>query len=135
MANDINIHFKIDSKALDYFQRELPNKLVEARKNAVTAAGMVWADEAKLITRNEGHIKTGLYVNSIGYKTGSPATDDDVIYDLSQNGSKTILKTGSNVAYAGRLEKLYNILARALDTSENRMKKVAIAQIKDTLFG
>jgi hypothetical protein len=135
MAKDMNIQFKLDKRAINFFQREIPHKLTEAKEKAVTAAGMVWADEAKDITRSDGHIDTGLYVNSIGYVTGSPASDSDVINAVSESGSKTTLKIGSNVAYASHLEKHFNIMARALDASEDRMQSVAKEQIKRTLFG
>ncbi len=124
----------MDKKAEEYFRKTMPSKLTTAKKRAVEAMGKVWADEAKTLTRNEGHIQTGLYVNSIGYNSGSPASDSDVIHDIVDQSGKTILKTGSNVAYAGSLEKKYNIMARALDISETRMKTVAEAQIKETLF-
>ncbi|WP_237648706.1 hypothetical protein [Sediminibacillus terrae] len=132
---DIKFDMKIDRKAYDYFRREFPEKLGEARKNMVEAAGKVWADEAKLITRNDDHIDTGLYVNSIGYNTGSPASEADVLHQLDEGSSKTVLSTGSNVSYATELEKRYNILARALDDAEDRMGKVAETQAKRTLFG
>jgi hypothetical protein len=135
MAKDMNIQFKLDKRAINFFQREMPHKLTEAKEKAVTAAGMVWADEAKDITRSDDHIDTGLYVNSIGYVTGSPASNADVINDISESGSKTTLKIGSNVAYASHLEKHFNIMARALDASEDRMQSVAKEQIKRTLFG
>jgi hypothetical protein len=134
MSKDLNFQLKIDKRAISYFQRELPHKLTEAKEKAVVAAGMVWADEAKEITRRDDHIDTGLYVNSIGYVTGSPASDADVINDVSESGSKTTLKIGSNVAYASHLEKHFNIMARALDSSEDRMQTVTIEQIKRTLF-
>lgn len=135
MGKDLKMKFNIDRKALNYFKKELPRKLVEAREKAVEAAGMVWADEAKSITSQDDHIVTGLYVNSIGYSSGSPASEGDVIHEISHSGSKTTLKTGSNVAYAGHLEKHFNIMARALDASEDRIEQVALTQIKRTLFG
>ncbi|MBO0962343.1 HK97 gp10 family phage protein [Neobacillus sp. MM2021_6] len=135
MADGVKVQMKIDAKAMSYFKSKLPHKLQEARKKAVEAAGMVWADEAKEITTQDDHIDTGLYVNSIGYVTGSPATSSDVINDVSDRGSKTTLKIGSNVAYAGHLEKHFNIMGRALDSSEKRIKKVGQEQIKRTLFG
>ncbi len=134
LARDLNIQFNIDRRTMNYFQREMPEKLAEAKKKAVTAAGMVWADEAKEITTRDDHIKTGLYVNSIGYNTGSPASDADVINELTERGSTTVLSTGSNVAYASHLEKHFNIMARALDASEDRIQQVAKTQIKRTLF-
>lgn len=135
MANDLNIHFKVDRRTLNYFQREMPHKLSDAKEKAVRAAGMVWADEAKEITTQDDHVDTGLYVNSIGYSTGSPASEADVINTLTEIGRRTILTIGSNVAYASHLEKHFNIMARALDASEDRIQQVAIAQIKTTLFG
>ena len=133
--SDVRMNIKIDRRALNYFEREMPHKLKEARKNMVEAAGKVWADEAKKITRNENHIVTGLYVNSIGYNTGSPASEGDVFHETKVSGTKTNLQTGSNVAYAGVLEKRYNIMAQALDQAEDRMGRVAETQAKRTLFG
>ncbi|WP_161788359.1 HK97 gp10 family phage protein [Heyndrickxia coagulans] len=131
----MNFNLKIDKKTAKYFQKTMPHKLTEAKNRAVEAMGKVWADETKELTRNEGHIQTGLYVNSIGYNTGSPASDGDVIHKIVDKNGKTILETGSNVAYAGYLEKKFNLMARGLDVSSNRMQKVAKTQIKDTLFG
>lgn len=131
----MNFNLKIDKKTAKYFQKTMPHKLTEAKNRAVEAMGKVWADETKELTRNEGHIQTGLYVNSIGYNTGSPASDGDVIHKIVDKNGKTILETGSNVAYAGYLEKKYNLMARGLDVSSERMQKVAKTQIKDTLFG
>lgn len=130
----MNFNLKIDKKTAKYFQKTMPHKLTEAKNRAVEAMGKVWADETKELTRNEGHIQTGLYVNSIGYNTGSPASDGDVIHKIVDKNGKTILETGSNVAYAGYLEKKYNLMARGLDISSERMQKVAKTQIKDTLF-
>jgi len=131
---DVNFNLKIDKKTAKYFQKTMPHKLTEAKNRAVEAMGKVWADETKELTRNEGHIQTGLYVNSIGYNSGSPASDGDVIHKIVDQNGKTILETGSNVAYAGFLEKKYNLMARGLDISSERMQKVAKTQIKDTLF-
>lgn len=130
----MNFNLKIDKKTAKYFQKTMPHKLTEAKNRAVEAMGKVWADETKELTRNEGHIQTGLYVNSIGYNSGSPASDGDVIHKIVDQNGKTILETGSNVAYAGFLEKKYNLMARGLDVSSERMQKVAKTQIKDTLF-
>jgi hypothetical protein len=131
---DVNFNLKIDKKTAKYFQKTMPHKLAEAKQRAVEAMGKVWADETKELTRNEGHIQTGLYVNSIGYNSGPPASDGDVIHKIVDKNGKTILETGSNVAYAGFLEKKYNLMARGLDISSERMQKVAKTQIKDTLF-
>lgn len=132
MAKKDGIQFNvdIDQNALDFFQREAPQKLVEARTAAVEAMGMVWADRAKRITREEDHIDTGLYVNSIGYSTGS---NSEPLYELESGMDKTSLRIGADLSYAGTLEKRYAIFARALDTSEDRMKNVAETQVKNIL--
>ena len=135
MANDVKFQINVDKDTVNFFQKEMPQKLKEARKKAVEAAGKVWADEAKRITRNDNHIVTGLYVNSIGYNTGSPASETDVVHEITEGSTSTKLETGSNVAYASVLEKRYNIMGRALDSSQNRMAKVAETQVKKTLFG
>lgn len=132
--SDLKMNLTIDKRAVEFFQRHAPQKLTEARKKAVEAAGMVWADTAKEITRDDNHIVTGLYLGSIGYATGI-ADNSDVIHQLDQSATKTTLQTGSNVAYAASLEKRFNILARALDVGEERMQRVAQTQIKNTLFG
>lgn len=126
---DISFDMKLDSRAKQFFQ-DAPQKLVEARKKAVEAMGMVWADTAKSITRSENHIDTGLYINSIGYSTGSPSNP---LYDLQEGRNKTELKTGANVEYAESLEKRYAIMARGLDTGKSRMTRVAETQVKNTL--
>lgn len=128
----LDVQIKIDKRALDYFQRIAPNRLTEAREKAVVAAGMVWADETKQITRNEDHIDTGLYVNSIGYSTGVPSNP---LYDLDVKRGITTLRVGADVEYAGYLESRFSLMARGLDIAENRMGKVAMTQVKNTLFG
>lgn len=131
--DNLSIKIELDSRARNFFERQAPQRLTEARKNAVEACGKVWADEAKDITTNENHIVTGLYVNSIGYVTGSPASQADVVHQLQQSSDKTVLTTGSAVDYAATLEKRYAIMARALDVSEQRMNTVANAQVKKAL--
>lgn len=130
MAEGIKFNIDIDQRALNWFQRHAPQKLTQAREKAVEAAGMVWADGAKGITRAEDHIDTSLYINSIGYSTGTPSKP---INEMSSSRNKTVLKIGADVAYAGHLEKRYAIMARALDTSESRMRRVAETQVKNTL--
>lgn len=129
----IKMDIKVDSRTYDFFQRSAPHKLKQARENAVEACGMVWADESKDITTRENHIVTSLYVNSIGYVTGSPATQADTIHQMESGRDQTTLKTGSSVAYASALEKRYSIMARGLDLSEDRMNKVSAAQVKKAL--
>jgi hypothetical protein len=130
MANrDISFDIKLDNRARQFFQGA-PGKLKDARKRAVEAMGMVWADTAKGITRAEDHIDTGLYINSIGYGTGSPSSP---LYDLTESRDKTELKIGANVEYAESLEKRYAIMARGLDNGKNRMARVAETQVKNTL--
>lgn len=129
MANDISFEIKIDNRAMQFFQGA-PQKLMQARKKAVEAMGMVWADTAKSITRAENHIDTGLYINSLGYSTGSPSKP---LYDLREGRNKTELRTGANVEYAESLEKRYGIMARGLDTGKSRMARVAETQVKNTL--
>lgn len=126
----INVRVTIDPRAMRFFQTEAPHKLNAARKNAVEAAGMVWADEAKDITTVEDHIDTGFYVNSIGYATGTP---NNPLYELQQSSNQTVLKIGADVEYAEVLEKRYSIMARALDVAQDRMLRVAETQVKNTL--
>lgn len=126
---DIHFEIKIDPETMVYFQRA-PKALKEAEMKAVEAMGMVWADEAKDITTNEGHIDTGLYVNSIGYSTGSPSKP---IHTIEASASETQLITGADVQYAVALEKRYSIMARALDMAQDRMAKVAENQVKNQL--
>ena len=130
MAEGFTINVEIDRRALNWFQREAPQKLSRAREKAVEASGMVWADRAKGITRSEDHIDTGLYINSIGYSTGSPSQP---LYELDNGRNKTVLKIGADVEYAASLEKRYAIFARALDSSKTRIQNVAATQVKNTL--
>ncbi|WP_306010538.1 hypothetical protein [Bacillus sp. MMSF_3328] len=126
----LNIRVNIDPRAIRWFQSNAPQRLVQARKNAVEAAGMVWADEAKGITRAEDHIDTGLYINSIGYSTGSPSNP---IWDIQEGAQSTKLTAGADVEYAESLEKRYSIFMRGLDVGKNRMQRVAETQVKNTL--
>jgi hypothetical protein len=131
MPNDgLSISIKLDQKALNWFQTRAPQKLDEARKRAVEAAGMVWADEAKGITRAEDHIDTGLYINSIGYSTGTPS---DPMWELKEGTGSTTLTVGADVEYAETLEKRYSIFMRGLDVAKTRMQRVAETQVKNTL--
>lgn len=144
MADGVNFNVKLDRRALDFFRSEAPEKLKEARKRAVEAAGMIWSDETKQITRDEGHVDTSLYINSIGYVTNMPSTNKsgkgernasqaDVIYNLEENQSKTTLKIGSNVEYAEDLEKRYHLMARGLDVAKPRIRENAERVVKNTL--
>lgn len=139
--NGLNFNFQLDPAIQGQFSDA---QLKEARIRAVEAAGMAWADETKEITREDNHIETSLYINSIGYVTDFPhdpndkkgkrqATEADVIYEVSEGDDKTTLKIGSAVSYAEILEKRYNLMARGLDRAEPRMKQVADTQIKRTL--
>lgn len=110
----------------------MPHKLTEAKKRAVEAMGKVWTDETKTLTRDEKHLRTGLYVNSIGTLTNIkpapgydavPATEGDVIHEIVDSGGKTILKIGSNVAYAGYLEKKFNLILAVSISQMNECKK------------
>lgn len=134
MADDmLKMNFTIDKKTERFFSKTMPDKLQKAKEKALEAMGMKWADTAKTITRDEGHVVTGLYVNSIGYSSGGPATEVDVVHEIVDQSGKTILKIGSNVAYAETLEKRYNIFADALDQAQGDMVTVAKTQIKKTL--
>lgn len=126
----IDVKIELSPQLLNFFQSKLPNKLVDARKNAVHAAGMVWADETKDITTNENHVDTGFYVNSIGYSTGSPS---DPLYEMDEGKDITRLMIGANVPYASVLEKRYSLMARGLDVSKSRIQTVTTAQVKTTL--
>ncbi|MCR8865052.1 hypothetical protein NQ109_19170 [Priestia megaterium] len=138
---NLKFDFKIDESIKEALS---PEKLKEARRNAVTAAGMAWADETKEIVREDDHIDTSLYINSIGYLTDIPAQDktgkgsraatqNDVVHELIEGADTTILLTGSGVSYAEILEKRYNIMARGLDRASERMDRVAQVQIQKTL--
>ncbi|USK77832.1 HK97 gp10 family phage protein [Peribacillus frigoritolerans] len=128
--SDLDIEIRLSKQTIDWFTKAAPKRLTEARKNAVEAMGMVWADEAKEVTREDNHVDTGLYVNSIGYATGSPSNP---LYILSENGNKTELEIGAAVEYASSLEKRFNIFARGLDRGKERMDKVAAIQVRKTL--
>lgn len=143
--SEISFKVQIDADAYAFFQKEAPEKLATARQKAVEATGMVWADEAKRLTRDENHIDTGLFVNSIGYKTNFPAigksgrparsvTDEDIVYEISETSDATTLAIGSNVEYAIFLEERYQIMARALDVAEPRIQQVVEFQVKKALF-
>lgn len=142
MANgSMNFNFQVDPALADRFSDE---QMKAARKRAVEAAGMVWADETKEVVREDDHIDTSLYINSIGYLTDiahdpssekgkAQATEADVIHEITEEENRTILKIGSAVSYAEILEKRYNLMARGLDRAEPRMKLVADTQIKRSL--
>lgn len=118
---DVRFEVELDKRAIDFFNR-FPAKMEKAKREIVEANGMIWADETKAITRAEDHIDTGLYINSIGYSTGSPS---DPQWDISKRGAVTqlVAGTGSSVTYAGALEKRYALMARGLDRAKPRMEK------------
>lgn len=128
-----NVRFEVtlDKRARAYFTR-FPARLEQTKKEVVETAGKIWADETKAITREENHIDTGLYINSIGYSTGSPA---DPQWDVKKRGSVTELTagTGSSVTYAAALEKRYALMARGLDRAKPRMQKVVQTVIERNL--
>ena len=131
MANGtMGFHFQMDPNIL----RSLDDtQMKTARQKAVQAAGMVWADETKEIVREDNHIDTGLFVNSIGYATTGgtvPATASDVVNEMTSERDTTTLKIGSSVIYAAPLEKKYNLMARGLDRAQARMQQVADHQLK-----
>lgn len=123
MANEgMNLKFNVNlSPEAEAYFRKFPDKLKKARKECVERAGMIWSDETKEITTQENHIDTGLYVNSIGYSTGTPS---DPKWDLSETnkGTKLTVGVGSRVDYAIHLEKRYNLMARGLDRSKDRIR-------------
>ncbi|MCU6603767.1 hypothetical protein OCO53_25335 [Peribacillus frigoritolerans] len=120
---------EMDGKLVDFFENEAPAQLRQARKNAVKAMGMVWADESKEVTMRGNHIDTGLYINSIGYATNK-GEESHPINELSESKYKTELTIGADVSYASHLEKRYNIFARGLDMGERRMQQQAEYQVK-----
>lgn len=128
--SDLDIEIRLSKQTVDWFTKTAPRRLTEAKKNAVVAMGQIWADESKEVTREDDHIDTGLYVNSIGYSTGSPSSP---LYILSENSNKTELEIGAAVEYASSLEKRFNIFARGLDRGKDRMDKAATFQVKKTL--
>jgi len=143
MAKKENLKFDL-TISQDLYEWADPEKLKEGRRKAVEAAGMVCADETKELTREENHVDTSLYINSIGYvsnipetnksgREGRQATQADVIYDLNEAANETSLKIGSAVKYAEPLEKRYGLMARGLDRAKPRMNQVADFQIKKAL--
>jgi len=129
----MNFNFQLDQSVL----RSLDDtQMKKAREKAIEAAGMVWADETKEIVREDNHIDTGLFVNSIGYITigGTvQATENDVVNEMTSDRDTTTLKIGSAVVYAAPLEKRYNLMARGLDRAQASMKQVAHYQLKQGL--
>lgn len=141
MGKRFAFEFSLDEKAALFFEKS-EERVRQASDNVVEATGMFWSDTAKTITRDDGHIDTGLYVNSIGYKTefsskdGVSLVDADgyVIHQKERDGDIVELQVGSSVEYADDLEKKYNIMARALDQTKEEMPKIAKKIIAKTLF-
>lgn len=128
---DVKFEVELDKRAKDFFMR-FPARMDKVKDQVVEAAGKVWADETKAITREENHIDTGLYINSIGYSTGSPS---DPQWEKSKRGSVTqlVAGTGSSVTYAAALEKRYALMARGLDRGKPRMQTVIQGIVKKNL--
>ncbi|MGM0215066.1 hypothetical protein [Enterococcus sp. AZ109] len=97
----------------------------EARKALVEAMATEWATGTKQVTSDDQHIDTAAYVNSIGYPThflGPRGADiGPIIHEWEETATKTTLRTGSGVHYAIFLEARYNIYARGLENSMNKM--------------
>jgi adenylate kinase len=130
---DIQFKVNIDAETLNFFKSVMPERLQRARKAAVETAGMIWADAAKEITRSEDHVDTSLYINSIGYVTGEPASESDVIHELDEQTDSTVLRIGSSVDYAAVLEKRYAIMARGIDAATPRIRANVWRQVKKEL--
>nr|WP_088325953.1 hypothetical protein [Bacillus cereus] len=114
--------------------------LKEARVNAVEAAMYPFANEAKRLVRDEDHVDTSRYINSIGYRTDYPEvnksgkgrilpSDEDIVHVLTETADKTILESGTAVPYSIYNEGRYNILARAMDNAEGDMHEAGIAEV------
>lgn len=112
-------------------------KFQEAREKAVEAAGRVWADEAKKVTQAGGHIDTAYYVNSIGFPSSYSGPNGGRVgprvHDMTTSGSRTTLTIGSGVSYAIDLEKRYNIFAKSLSSSMEKMASVSATYIDQVL--
>lgn len=139
MGKRASASFKFDKKAQKFFA-EIDKKMPLARQTAVDVMGRVWSDEAKLITQADNHIDTGAYVNSIGYDSEIPGKDGTIqkgkiLHDLSEKTTETTLLVGSDVKYASPLEKRYNIMARALDSSQDEMIKQGTNAVKKIILG
>lgn len=84
-------------------------------KKSLIKAGFIWEKEAKEITRNEGHIKTGRYVKSIG-KVKLEGIKEFIKDDQ--------LRIGSKVFYSVHLEARYAIFLRAIDSAKEKFLNV-----------
>lgn len=124
------------SGELEHFLKD-KQKFQDAREKAVEAAGRIWADEAKKTTQAGGHIDTAFYVNSIGFPSSYSGPRGNRVgprvHSLSTSGSRTTLTIGSGVSYAIYLEKRYNIFAKSLTASLEKMASVSADYIEMTL--
>lgn len=137
MAKKSMVAFGFDEEARKWMNN-LEKNVQKASNDAVEAMGMVWSDNAKLMTRNDQHIDTGAYVNSIAYATSFPGKDGGFAVGAVINEKKALhmmeqITLGSGVSYAVYLEKRYNIFARSLDASMAEMKRVGIEVFKRSL--
>lgn len=91
-----------------------------AIKESLRQTGMIFAEVAKRLTTDEGHVVTGRYRGSIG---NSKTTDG--VFMFSQND--TVLDVGTNVPYSEILEGKYSLLARSVDmTAPIAMAKLGV---------
>lgn len=126
---DVNISGQLRKR-----MRKIPGALDQMKQNAVEAAADVFIMNTKEMVQREDHVDTALFINSIGklsdypgvYKTGRrgrAATAFDVVYNLNKEGGKVTLEVGTNVPYAGILERRFSIFARSADQSMQGMNK------------
>lgn len=137
MAKKSAVTFTFDKNTMNWING-LQKDVERASADAVEAMGMVWADNAKLLTRNDKHIDTGAYVNSIAYATSFPGKSGMVEVGPVINEKKALamiqqLTLGSGVSYAVYLEKRYNLFARSLDASLSEMRRVGTEVFKRSL--
>lgn len=137
-ADRASIKLVIDKDMENFFKKN-PTTWQKARERTVEAMGRVWADQSKQITRDDHHIDTGAYINSIGYPTSYVGPNGQevgrIIHDSQSEGNKSSIKMGSGVVYAQYLEKRYNIFARGLDAALDDMATVGYNYLKQFVTG
>lgn len=111
--------------------------LENARHEAVEAMADAWAEGTKAITKQDWHIDTAAYINSIGYATNYTGPSGSLVGPIIEGwtnfGKRTRLKTGSGVPYAIYLEKRYNIYARGLENSMDKMASKGLQALRKVL--
>lgn len=85
-----------------------------AAMRGIEAASLVVERDWKQKTKNEGHVITARYINSL-----NNLKSQDGVHELIKNGDGWTVNFGTNVFYSIFLERKYFLAARALEDTKS----------------